>query len=81
MKNMKGDKMATITEQDYREALNWFAENKGKWKKPFGSAITEFLIPIDEVPPAVIRYVEFQKAQAEEEDNEEMIKKGFNLNG
>ena len=68
--------MATITEKDCREALDWFAENKDKWEKPFGSAVTEFLIPLDEVPPAVIRYVEFQKAQAEEEDNEEMIKKG-----
>jgi len=50
-----------ISVEDYNEAMEWLGSNKDKWKMPIGKAVTELLVPVDEVPASVIAYIQFQK--------------------
>lgn len=59
-----------ISVEDYRAAMEWLSSNKDKWKLPVGGAVTQLLVPVDQVPASVITYIKFQQENSEFLDQE-----------
>ena len=64
-----------MLKEEIEAAKDWLAKNKDKWKNWIGF---EFLIPIEDVPPVVLKYVkELEEGEKLWDDIIELEKKGF----
>lgn len=61
--------------EEINAAHKWLSENTDKWEN---FATFEFLVPIDEVPPEVIKYCKFEEENSKliNEQNELLEKMG-----
>lgn len=68
-----------ISVKDYEAAEEWLDKNLDKWKMPVGEATIKLLVPPEQVPPYVITFIRFQKANDEEFEKLEKVKKNLGI--
>lgn len=66
-----------MKEQEYIDVKQWLVDNEDKWEDEF---TFKFLVPIEEVPPAVVEYVKHKELARKEMEEEIDQYVAFGLN-